>query len=176
MSRVPSAYVSIQYDDENQSSYEYIEVSWSRGGKIYKEKFSSGDPIKDWETMLKFANQPGKFSMTMFSSSVDHFLMDGDGFHLKMVDGLYRLKRGKAKFLKFKCPNCDGDSLTEVMVNVTQETRVTMIHDCAEDGMTFEYNDHKETFDGEVDHWSCSNCHTIFPTEEELRKHLIETK
>ena len=66
-------FINIDYDDENQSSYNGIIASY----KDEKVVFNTNDPTIDYIDMLKWAAEKN-FEFITFSSSVDHFMMDGN--------------------------------------------------------------------------------------------------
>jgi len=71
--------VYLETVEDPQDSYEAIELSF---GDNKKERFDSRDFVKDWYEMMKYISQSGineKESIS-FSSSVDHFIMDGDKY------------------------------------------------------------------------------------------------
>lgn len=63
--------------------------------------------------------------------------------------------------LKFKCPECSGTLIEEIMTNVTVTSRLT---DIQPDGFA-EYSNN-DFSNGEVDHYQCSGCG--FKIEDEL--------
>lgn len=71
---------SINYDEPNQDLYVSVDISLMRDKQ--KKTFNSGDFVKDWYDCTKYIitelselNEP-----LMNSSSVDHFIMDGDKY------------------------------------------------------------------------------------------------
>ena len=82
------AFITINYDDGDGSTYESVEIHY---GDNEKKIFASGNFVKDWWDMRKFMIQNLLDSEYAFScsSSVDHFIMDGapyDSAYLKTND------------------------------------------------------------------------------------------
>jgi len=81
-------FLNIDYDDGDQSSYKAIELhvstmtADSKKGKEKVIKFKSGDPAVDFiNAIKKMAEYPSTRVISRgFSSSVDHFVMDGDNY------------------------------------------------------------------------------------------------
>ena len=68
------------------------------------------------------------------------------------------------KTLKFKCSNCGGKVLEEVMVDVVMSSIIKKI--CkGPDGGDLEYDSNIETHDGEVDRYQCENCGKVITDE-----------
>ena len=63
--------------------------------------------------------------------------------------------------LKFKCSNCVGKVLEEVMVDVVMSSVIKKI--CKEGDL--EYDSNIETHDGEVDRYQCENCGKVITDE-----------
>jgi hypothetical protein len=80
-------FVTIIYDEGNEENLGYEKVSLSVDKEIVL--FESGNFIKDWYNLNKtLANAKESFPVS-FSSSVDHFIMDGapyDSAYLHMID------------------------------------------------------------------------------------------
>lgn len=79
-------FINIKYIEPLPARYESVEYKSTDGKKI----FNSGDFVKDWYDMMKFIlmEEPDE-SYYVFSSSVDHFIMDGAPFdcaYLHMVE------------------------------------------------------------------------------------------
>lgn len=78
--------LSIDYDDSKQSTYKAV-LLWD---SITKEtvRFDSGDFLVDWIDALKYVDDES----IVCSSSVDHFLMDGKRYVMRMIkeDNGYR--------------------------------------------------------------------------------------
>ncbi len=72
------AVISIHYDEPNTLDYTSVDISFFNNDK---KKFNSGDFVKDWFDALKFF-VTGDFNNEhfMYSSSVNHFIMDGAPF------------------------------------------------------------------------------------------------
>lgn len=80
------AIISIDYDEPKPETYRGVEIS-TRDNK--DKRFDSGDFIKDWFNVIKYTNTEIEDGYVMYSSSVDHFIMDGapfDSKYLIMVD------------------------------------------------------------------------------------------
>jgi hypothetical protein len=81
---------TIKYNETDQASYECIELHIEEDKKQEKiMKFNSGNFCKDWYDATFFIiNSDVDYCTT--SSSVDHFIMDGDNYestHLKKKEG-----------------------------------------------------------------------------------------
>lgn len=74
--------VGIVYREPDQSTYEAIQVH--RDGSMVAS-FNSGDPIVDWIDLCKWLAEIEACHF-MWSSSVDHFFMDGGGYTNLYVD------------------------------------------------------------------------------------------
>ena len=73
------AFVSIDYDEPNQKKYRSVDVSSRKDGKTVK--FDSGNFVKDWWDAMKYLIIDLDWEYpTSFSSSVNHFIMDGDNY------------------------------------------------------------------------------------------------
>lgn len=73
------AYTTINYDecgDSNNLNYQSVEVHYGENKKI----FNSGNFVKDWFDSIKFKifelSSDDRFP-SMYSSTIDHFIMDG---------------------------------------------------------------------------------------------------
>lgn len=84
-------FLNIDYDDGDQSTYRAMEVhvtvhnaknAKNRKDTVKVFKFNSGDPAVDYiNAIKKMAEYPStRIISKMFSSSVDHFVMDGDKY------------------------------------------------------------------------------------------------
>jgi hypothetical protein len=75
------AVIGITYEELTPAKYESVDISYGDGMNEEKE-FASGNFVKDWYYMRKFMIQ--NLSDTehnfCYSSSVDHFIMDGAPF------------------------------------------------------------------------------------------------
>jgi hypothetical protein len=73
------AFVSISYDEPNQNEYESVNVSSRKDDKTVK--FDSGNFVKDWWDAMKYLIVELEWEYpTSFSSSVGHFITDGDNY------------------------------------------------------------------------------------------------
>lgn len=81
------AFVSISYEEPNQDKYESVNVS--QRFKDETKKFNSGNFVKDWWDAMKYLIMELQWdSPTSFSSSVNHFIMDGDEYDsMYLVNG-----------------------------------------------------------------------------------------
>jgi hypothetical protein len=68
------AFISISYSEPETSSYRSVNVSLISGEKLV---FDSGDFMKDWYFALKYLVNLENWEPISYSSSVDHFIMDG---------------------------------------------------------------------------------------------------
>lgn len=73
------AFIYIDYEDGDQSTYKSVELSYEDGEK---HSFNTGDLTKDWYNAIKLLITGEKSERGMLSSSVDHFIMDGDNYKL----------------------------------------------------------------------------------------------
>lgn len=73
-------FISIDYDESNTDDYQRVNLSESFSDK--KWKFDSGDFVKDWFNAIKhmIVECPDETFQATYSSSVDHFIMDGAPF------------------------------------------------------------------------------------------------
>ncbi len=71
------AYISIEYNEPNQNEYKSVKVGLSNKTET---KFNSGNFIKDWFECLKFIANQDNNEHTICSSTVDHFITDGDKY------------------------------------------------------------------------------------------------
>lgn len=83
------AWMTIDYDEGDQSTYKAVTVKIRDGKEV---RFSTGDPVADWKSALRHAADES-VDMVLFSSSVDHFVMDGDGFQWGSIEGLDILEK-----------------------------------------------------------------------------------
>lgn len=78
------AVISINYDESDVKTYVGVELSYDITNKFV---CASGDFIKDWYHIIKFLVTSQLEEPVIYSSSVDHFFMDGapyDSFYLKV--------------------------------------------------------------------------------------------
>lgn len=68
-------FISIDYDEGDQSSYRSINVTFGKRTKVFR----SGNPVADWKVAAQFINQANIYPV-LFSSSCDNFVMDGDAY------------------------------------------------------------------------------------------------
>lgn len=76
-------FITIDYDESNQDSYKSVELHI---GDTYKKRFETGNFIIDWINVMQFVQElmyHGRMPGCSFSSSVDHFYMDGDKYITK---------------------------------------------------------------------------------------------
>lgn len=81
------AFVGFLYDDVDQATYEGVEV----GIQGKKKVFNTGDPVQDWKDANLYcydAYEAGKIVSMMTSSSVTHFVMDGDKYRFIEIYGV----------------------------------------------------------------------------------------
>ena len=70
-------FATIHYDDSTQDSYECIEITDRTTGE--KRKFEVGCPVIDHVNYMMWLSEQDDVGMgVVWSSSYDHFLMDGD--------------------------------------------------------------------------------------------------
>lgn len=75
-------FTTILYEEPNQDTYEGVEIIYGSGKEISKI-FNSGNFVKDWYDRTKFISLSEETKNEPFwlaSSSVDHFIMDGDKY------------------------------------------------------------------------------------------------
>lgn len=74
------AVISVHYDEDDQSTYKGVEISYQNLQN--HEKFESGNFVVDWFMLIRFiANSDIEAVENIsYSSSVDHFIMDGDRY------------------------------------------------------------------------------------------------
>lgn len=75
-------FVSIDY---GEAGYRAVTVRIRDGEE--PRRFESGDPVEDWKRALLFCVDEGAPG-TLFSSDVDHFVMDVDGYKFIEVEGV----------------------------------------------------------------------------------------
>jgi len=85
------AVIGIRYDEGNKKDLDYKHVRISYDNLDKEEIFNSGDFVKDWYDCVKFwiFTVSGIDPIMSFSSSVDHFIMDGapyESAYLKVKD------------------------------------------------------------------------------------------
>jgi len=74
------AVVSIQYKEGSKDlKYESVSISFLMGKE--SKTFKSGNFVKDWYDCNKFIILEELNEPVMFSSSIDHFIMDGAPYH-----------------------------------------------------------------------------------------------
>lgn len=76
------AVIGINYDEGNKKNLGYKSVDISYSSLKKKKVFNSGDFVKDWYDCLKFiiTNNILNEEPITYSSSVDHFIVDGAPF------------------------------------------------------------------------------------------------
>jgi len=82
-----AAYITIRYNEGNKTDlgYKSVDLHYNNTKKI----FNSGNFIKDWFDLKKFITLELDVNYITYSSSVDHFIMDGapyDQAYLHMID------------------------------------------------------------------------------------------
>nr|WP_250807334.1 hypothetical protein [Neorhizobium tomejilense] len=78
-------FVTIDYDEMGDiSSYKGIKISLV-GGEVL-QSFASGNVVKDFEAMVTWLGDNPIEGRTMYTSSVDHFVMDIAGFKWTVDD------------------------------------------------------------------------------------------
>jgi hypothetical protein len=102
-----SAFITINYNEGNKKDlgYESVELHYSHNKNEKKLFFNTGNFIKDWYDMNKFINMEllGNVSFISYSSSVNHFIMDGapyDSAYLHIID-----EKPILKYLNHSDPN-----------------------------------------------------------------------
>jgi hypothetical protein len=83
------SFIGIDFDEGDQSSYRAVTAKIGLKGK--EHRFETGDPIKDWKQAILFCADNA--SLVLFSSSVDHFVMDGEDYKFIEVEGVDLLVR-----------------------------------------------------------------------------------
>lgn len=76
-----TAHLSIDYEEGDQSTYRAVELRVRQGEVVIR--CASADPVKDWERVVYLADllrREEQVDVVMFSSSCDHFVMDGESF------------------------------------------------------------------------------------------------
>lgn len=66
--------ISINYNEPNPASYKNVKIYYSEDKEVF---FDSGDFCKDWFLATKEVLLNSDNTHISFSSSVDHFFMDG---------------------------------------------------------------------------------------------------
>ena len=81
------ALVGIEYDEENPGSYKGVKIKYGKREGILETIFKSGNFVKDWYACNKFImeNKIDENEDISYSSSVDHFIMDGAPFESKYL-------------------------------------------------------------------------------------------
>lgn len=96
------AVIHINYEEGNQKEYHSVSLSMGDGGEI---TFDSGDFVKDWFNLIKKISTDEKIeSPIIYSSSVNHFISDGDAYqsaHLHVIDGKPILKYSGEENIEF---------------------------------------------------------------------------
>lgn len=87
------AILGIDYDEPEQGSYRAvtIDVRSDARSEVVHHRFATGDPGKDWASAIKFLAEIRPLR-TSYSSSVDHFTMDGDEWGWSEDEMLIRLE------------------------------------------------------------------------------------
>jgi len=124
------AFVSINYTEPNQNEYYSVNVS-SRKPKVTK-KFDSGNFVKDWWDAMKYLIIELEWEYpTSFSSSVDHFMMDGDKYdsmYLVEKNGISELQseydEEGIEFFVPKGTELTWKELTEYVKTINQELNI----------------------------------------------------
>lgn len=85
------AFATIDYDEPKQSTFRAIEISYLEGKKEVVKRFETGDPVYDYYDYMKWiVNLPKSFwkqnQFIVWSSSKDHFFMDGNKYSMKYVN------------------------------------------------------------------------------------------
>jgi len=97
------AVISINCEEFTQKNIESVEVYLGHQKFGDKKIFDSGNIVKDWARAMKYiiTEMPQDEFPVVFSSSVDHFLVDGDEYemqYLNIVEGKYQLTQKKGKY------------------------------------------------------------------------------
>jgi hypothetical protein len=105
------AVISVTYEEPNPTTYKSVGIHYSKGDK----EFASGNFVKDWYEMLNFVIQ--ELSETeygfCYSSSVDHFIMDGAPFD----SAILKFYADDTPYLKYRDANIlDEDDGIEFFV------------------------------------------------------------
>lgn len=74
-------FISINFEGGDQSTYNGVVASIGKKSKT----FNTGEPTVDWINMYKWALDK-EFFTGVCSSSVDHFVMDGDKYKKVYID------------------------------------------------------------------------------------------
>lgn len=83
------AWISIDYDEGDQATYRAVEVAVREEKPV---RFETCDPVSDWKSAIHHAAN-SECDFILFSSSVDHFTMDGDRFKWCNIAGVDILER-----------------------------------------------------------------------------------
>jgi len=79
-------YVTINTDKTGK--YIDVHLKFSLAGKDYSKTFNSGDICADFKACSEYADQFQDIGLpVMFSSSVDHWTFDNDGYKWDTIDG-----------------------------------------------------------------------------------------
>ena len=124
------AFVSISYEEPNQNEYESVNVSSRKDDKTVK--FDSGNFVKDWWDAMKYLIIELEWEYpTSFSSSVDHFITDGDKYdsmYLVEKNGVSELqKEYDEEGIEFFVPfgtELTWKELTEYVKTINQELTI----------------------------------------------------
>jgi len=68
-------FITVEYEEFVPNSYKAVHVKYIDGTK---KEYSTGDVVLDFKTALDESKDTG--DMTVYSSTVDSFLMDNDGY------------------------------------------------------------------------------------------------
>jgi len=71
-------FISIDYDEINQDSYNGFIITVLPEEKIHK--IFSGDPVADYKESIKYIKTNFNNILVMRSSSLDHFVFDGNKY------------------------------------------------------------------------------------------------
>lgn len=69
----------VNYDESGSAENLNYKSTYLHYGEL-ENKFDSGDFVKDWFDLIKFYLENGGSGTLCYSSSVDHFIMDGAPF------------------------------------------------------------------------------------------------
>lgn len=80
------AIIDVISEDGSPGTYKAVEISYGWDLEE-REKFDSGDFVKDWYNCVKFTVEKfaGEDERVMYSSSVDHFIMDSNMYRTKFL-------------------------------------------------------------------------------------------
>jgi len=99
-------HIYCDYKEDDQRSYKGFSVHVARKKKPLVV-INSGDPVKDWQDIGKWVDARKPLNCVL-SSSVDHFVMDGDEFGWDTAGNVIRLQDFKVLRCKeaLPCPFC----------------------------------------------------------------------